>query len=397
MNIGTIVTRALNRVHLSVSDVGFRDMAKDMLDEVIQEHWNFKNWRFRIKPLTLTTAASTTAYALDKRVASVGELVPNSIKGSDPYRNIEYIPSHEFKRLHSDATDTGDPYKIYESEYKGVLAQPSAASTISFVSSLSNYTTGTVTVVNGSSQIIFAGSTITLDMLGRWIRVGSDTRAYRLMSKEGNSSTIFYLDSAYEGADATGASFALGDIQQKCTVLGYVAGYLQEEEIQLNGATASATTKSFTSLVKISKSGKTHGYVTATSNTGAVTNLVLDPGETEIDIQFVNLYPIPTDAETINYDAYIRHPYLYKESDSPLFPSQYHNLLSLDLYIKLETEWNQKDVSEAVIARREGLLNRMVEIDNSTDSWTLYQQSDESNLRVKNANLPAMYGTSEDD
>lgn len=393
MNIGKIVTGALNRSHLPVDDVNFRDLAKDMLDEIIQEHWEFKDWRFRIYPLTLTTTSGTTEYALDRRVSSVQQLVYNSMQGDD-YRNIQYRTIAEQKRLHSATPSSGNPYWFYESCFKGISAQPSSASAIAIVSSLTNYTTGTVTVVKGSTEVTFSGATISLDMLGRWIRFGSDTDAYRLVKKDGTSTTKYYIDKAYEGASASGATYALGDIQQKVTVLGYVSGYLQEEEVQLNGATPVSTSKSFTSLVKISKSDKTHGYVTCTSNTAAVTNLVLEPGQTEVEIQYVNLDPVPSRTETITYSAYIRHPYMYKESDSPLFPSQYHNLLAIDLFIKLETEWKKQDVSQVVLARREGLLARMVEIDNSTDNWRIYQDTDESTNILGRNNLPNMYDAS---
>ena len=383
----------MNRAGLAVGDIGFRDLALEFLNEIIQEHWQAKSWKFRIKPLTLTTANATEEYALDKRVASVTEIVPNSFQGTDPYRNIRFEPITEFKRTHNFTPQSGDSYRFRESQVKKFQNNPSSASVITLVSSLANYTTGTVTVVNGSKQLIFAGATITLDMLGLWIRIGSDTRAYRLARKDGTSSTIFYLDQAYEGADASGASFALGDIQQKVTVLGYVSGQLQEDEIQLNGASGVATTKSFTTLVQISKSDKTGGYVTATSNSGAVTNIVLDPGETECDFININLYPIPTKTETLNYDAYIRHPSLSKASDSPLFPSQFHELLVIDLYIRLETEWNKKEVSTITLSRRDSILERMTEIDNSTDNWTIYQESEENSERGKLNNLPVAYGT----
>jgi hypothetical protein len=233
-------------------------------------------------------------------------------------------------------------------------------------------------------------------MIGRYIRVGTDTKSYKLASKDGNSTTVFYLNEAYEGVSAAGATFALGDIGQKVTVMGYVGVQLFEEEIELNGATAVATGRSFTTLVKITKSDRTHGTVTATSNTGGVTNLILDPGETECEIAFINLYPVPTKTETINFEAYIKHPFLYKYSDSPLFPSPFHPLLQLDLDIKLMNEWHKQEVSEQIISRREKLLNDMIVMDNSTDGWTIYQESDESVARTNLNNLPASYGSDDD-
>lgn len=396
MNIGTIINRGLNRAGLSVNDLSFRNLALDFLNEIIQEHWQAKNWKFRIKPLTITTANGTEEYALDKRVPSVSEIVPNSFQGSNPYRNIRYSPITEFKRTHNAPPQSGDSYQFRESQIKKFQNNPSSASVLAFVSSLSNYTTGTVTVVNGSTQIIFSGSTITLDKLGLWIRIGSDTRAYKLARKDGTSSTVFYLDEAYEGEDASGASFVLGDINQTVTVLGYVSGVLTEEEVQLNGATPVSTSNQFTSLVQISKSDRTGGYITGTSNSGGVTNIVLDPGETECDFVNINLYPIPTKTETLNFDSYIRHPLLSKYSDSPLFPNQFHELLAIDLYIRLETEWNKNQVSELTISRRDKILQDMVDIDNSVDNWTIYQESEENSERSKINNLPVSYGVQDD-
>jgi hypothetical protein len=143
--------------------------------------------------------------------------------------------------------------------------------------------------------------------------------------------------------------------------------------------------------VKISKSEKTGGYITATSNTGGVTNAILDPGETDLDIQTVKLYPVPTATETINYEAYITHPKLYKDSDSPLFPSEFHNLLVVDLFIRLETEFNGKDVSQVVLDRRSELLNQMNLIDNNTDGWTIQQENYEDSDRSRVNNLPTTY------
>jgi hypothetical protein len=178
--------------------------------------------------------------------------------------------------------------------------------------------------------------------------------------------------------------------------LGYVGSRLQEEEVMLNGNTPVSTTRLFTTLVKISKSDKTHGFVTASSNTGGVTNVILEPGETDIDIQFVNFYPVPAKTETLNYDAYIRHPHLYKESDSPLFPTQFHSLLVLDLFIKLMTEFKGMEVSQLVLARRDAILQRMIEIDNSTDNWHVLQETDEATALRSLDNLPGMYGSNDD-
>ena len=395
MNISTIATRALNRAKLSVGDLSFRDIAYDFLDEIIQEHWERKHWQFRKKSYTISAVSGTGEYTLNK-LATVQSIVPKSMRGSDPVRYIKYRPATEHYRVRFDS-QSGSPYYFREGTLQGFQTNPSSASVITFSSSLANYTTGTITVVNGSNRLVFAGgATITLDMIGRWIRIGTDIKAYRLVKRDFGSSSVYYLNEPYDGVSVAGATFAIGDIQQKASVLGYVSGQLQEEEIQLNGATTVATTKSFTSILRISKSDKTHGYITATSNSAAVTNIILDPGETEADFQTIIFDPTPSATETINYDAYIRHPHLYKPTDSPLFPNQFHPLLVIDLYIRLMNEWHGKDVAQDVLDRRAGLLNDMILIDNNTDGWDILQETEESSERTRLDNLPVSYGGSED-
>ena len=390
MNTGQIITRALNRSGMSVSEFATRELAKEFLQELVDELWESKHWKFRKRALTLSTTASTEEVSLDKRVR-VHNIVPNSMRGTDPYRRLRYEPSHDFYKRRPYELESGNPYYFRDGQFQGYATNPSSASVITFVSSLTNYTTGTLTVVNGQTRVVIATGSVSVDMIGRYIRVGTDNKAYKIVKLDLQSTSTFYIDSPYDGTTSTSATFVIGDIAQKVTVLGYVSGQLQEEEIILNGSTSVATTKSFTSLVKISKSDKTGGYITATSNTGGVTNAVLDPGETDLDIQTVKLYPIPSATETINYEAYITHPKLYKDSDSPLFPSEFHNILVLDLFIRLETEFNGKDVSQTVLDRRSELLNQMNLIDNNTDGWTIQQENYEESERSRVNNLPSTY------
>ena len=388
MNIGSIITSALNRANLPVGDYEMREMAWEWLMEIIDEHWESKHWGFRKKALTLATAEGVEQVALDKR-ARVQAIVPNSVRGTDPIRRIAYEPSHDFYKKRPYQLEQSDPYFYRDGEFRGYSENPSSASVISFVSSLTNYSTGTVAVVKGLQRVVITTGSISLDRVGQFIRVGSDTKVYRIARFE--STSIFYLSEPYEGVNAATASYVMGDLGQKATVLGYVSGQLQEEEVQLNGSTSVSTVKQFTSLVRISKSDKTHGYITASSNSGAVTNAVLDPGETELDVQTVKLYPIPAKTETIDYEAYIQHPRLYKYSDSPLFPKEYHNLLTLDLYIRLQEEWNKVAVPDSVIARRVSMLVDMRAADNNTDSWNMQVESYETSEGARMTNLPPGY------
>lgn len=398
MNSGNMVTSALNRLSLSVNDQAMRDLAYDMLNEVIQENWTYKEWKFKRLSGTISAVAGTAEYALDKRCGSVSDIIDSSLRGSDPVRTIGFMSTQDFYKQHPYQTISGTPYKSYPGSIKGYSANPSSASAIAFASSFTNYTTGTVTVVNGSNKVVFAGgASIPANYIGASFRISGDQVSYKLIKSDLSSTTIFYLDKAYQGVSASGASYTLGDVSQKATVLGYIGTSLVEEEVQLNGSTSASTVGTFSSLVRISKSDKTLGYITATSNTGAITNIILDPGETEINVLWLTLYPTPAAVETVTYEFMATHPILYKFSDTTLFPSQYHPLIQLDLYIKLLSEWLRQEVPQAVIERRQRLLNLMIDIDNNTDSWKKLQETEYMSTRAKISNLPPMYGTDYDD
>lgn len=390
MNNGTIINRALSRRKLAIKDVGFRDMALEMLDEVIQYFWNYQAWKFRVKQFTLAMVIGQEEYPLDKRIVNYSDILKYTLQGSNPVRYIKYEPSQEFNRTHPFELSSGDPYRWRPGQVNGFSLNPSAASVITLVSSLTNYTTGTAAVVNGQNRVVFTTSVLTQNMLGLWIRFASDQRAYRLNRRDFGSSTIYYLDDLYEGVSGAGVAFVIGDVQQKATVSGYLvtSGQYAEEEVQLAGSTPVSTVQQFTSLVRISKSGITGGYITATSNSSAVTNAILSPGETDLNILTINFYPIPSKVETINMESAIAHPFMVKESDSPLFPAQFHELLVVDLQIKIIEEWLNQEVPQGLIERRQRLLNNMVDIDNSTAGWTIQQESEEDSDRTYANNLP---------
>jgi len=392
MNIGNIVTSGLRKADLSVKDFSFRSLGIDFLNEIIQEHWEYQNFGFKKGTFYLQTAQNIEEYSLSKYCAGVKSILNGTMRGSDPIRRISFKPSTEFLKTHPYELSSGDPYIFWDGEYRGFQTQVSASSLIKFQSSLANISTGTVNVTYGSNRVVFSSGVITIDVLGRWFRVGTDQRRYQIIKME--SSTVAILDAPYEGTNNSTASYVIGDVQQKGIVLGYLNnGSLYEEEVQLNGATSVSTVNFYQMVVRISKSDKTGGYVTATSNNGLITNITLDPGETEADFQSVKLYPIPTKGEAISYEAGSKHPYLYKNTDSPLLPSQWHPLLALDLYIKLQTEWNKKEVSSETLRRRDQMFQNLIANDNNTDNWTILQDSDQTEFR---SNLPNNYPYTDD-
>ena len=392
MNSGTIVTNALNRCLLPVNDYAQRDMAYGMLNEVVQSLWNERRWRFRKSSFFFETASGQTEYILHKLA---NEILMNTMRGNDPVRRIRFRPSDELFKERPYDFESGDPHWYYDGEMVGVQVQPSATSAIAIQSSLANYTTGTADVSYGRPFALISTGVITLDMLGRFFRVGTDDKRYRIIKVYPTSAGSYRidLDSPYEGTTSGSASYAIGDLGQKATVLGILDnGSIYEEEIQLNGSSSVSTNATFSALIRISKSDRTHGYITATSNGAVVTNITLDPGETEADFRTIKMYMIPSKTERIDYESYGKHPLLYKYNDTPLIPSGHHELIQLDLIIKLRTEFLNEDVAPSVLSRRKELFESLESCDNDLSDWTIIPETQEESSNYRNTNLPNSYG-----
>jgi hypothetical protein len=110
------------------------------------------------------------------------------------------------------------------------------------------------------------------------------------------------------------------DTTQAVLIKGLVSGQEDYEQVTLNGTTSASTTKSFSSIISVTKSAATAGRVTLTSNGGAVTNLVLAPQENTIRLRKVSLYPIPASVLTVTFHNFANPPYLthrYEDSQIP--------------------------------------------------------------------------------
>lgn len=383
------------RCDLPVSDYGFREMATSFLDEIVQEIWESHKFQFRHSQFFISTGQGIEEYAMPKLSGGIQNVVPNTMRGSDPVRRIRYRPLHEYRKQNTAAIPSGDPFRFTEGQYQGFETQVSAASTISFVSSEANITAGTVSVVQGLKRMTLSSETLSARDLGKWIRVGSDYKRYKIVSIEpaaGGTSTVFHVHEEYDGSSNSTATYAIGDVQQKASVTGLLTnGAVAEEEVQLNGSTSVSTNRTFAQIIRITKSDKTHGAVTATSNGALITNIILDPSETEAEYQTLLFYPIPDKIELLSFWSYMKHPRIFKQNESPLFPSQFHNLLVIDLYIRLETEWKKQTVDQSVYSRRDGILDRMITWDNDTTNWEMLQETEETSERVYNTNLPNNY------
>lgn len=111
------------------------------------------------------------------------------------------------------------------------------------------------------------------------------------------------------------------DTTQKVLVKGLVGGYLDYEQVSLNGTTSAVTSKSFSAVYALTKSDTTAGYVTATSNAGVVTNGVLAPQDKTLRLRKIRLYPIPSSTLTITVKGYGVPPLMthaYEDAEIPV-------------------------------------------------------------------------------
>lgn len=75
-----------------------------------------------------------------------------------------------------------------------------------------DYTTGTLTVTNGSTTITGSGTVFTANMAGRWLQVtdGTDGNWYRIASY--SSATSLTLDNYYQGISGSGRTYRIGQV-----------------------------------------------------------------------------------------------------------------------------------------------------------------------------------------
>lgn len=186
---------------------------------------------------TITTVASTYLYYLDTRVLFIQEMTSLGATAADGQGNLIQVWNQtKFNKTYPDidTTDTDEPTIMVPTKQFWVTTQPTAASTISVVSSSASDVTTYFVVVRGIS----------------------------------------------------------GGIEKR-------------ERLTLTGVTPVVSSNSYTSLISITKDA-TIGAITATSNSGVVTNISLLPAETEKSNWQVRLHKVPDDVYTINYPFFVK-------------------------------------------------------------------------------------------
>lgn len=123
------------------------------------------------------------------------------------------------------------------------------------------------------------------------------------------------------------------------------AGHLRAEAITPAGTTPVNSTSAYSLIIGVTKERSWNGVLTLTSNSGAVTNLVLDAFEYGKGYTQVFIAQSPTRAETLRYRFFRKPLQLVNDFDIPDIPYPYSQVLVFDALL-LMASYNP-DVKES--------------------------------------------------
>jgi hypothetical protein len=274
--------------------------------------------------------------------------VKNSLQGpSTSPRPFEYLePEIFFKKIMLQSEVSGTPSFFTFGDIVGFDAQLLSASKLIAVSSLASKTSGSVSVNNGSDIVTSPAALFTLNDVGLRFQRSGDSKTYKI-GKYISPLKIQLLEK-YRGVSGTSLAYEIGDVGINVNCSGFVGGQIDSENAELDGDNPVSTLKTFNSISSISKSDKTGGNITVKDASGNVLG-VLAPGETEIERQTVLFWPKPSSAETLPYRFFMKHPWLWLDTDRLLVREKWHRLAVLRLEKRLRESF-EKEVPKGLLA-----------------------------------------------
>lgn len=156
------------------------------------------------------------------------------------------------------------------------------------------------------------------------------------------------LEQVKQPSVITISSSSSSDTSISVTIFGTVSGYPDYEIISTNasnGTTASAGSKSFSFVERITKNSSTIGRITCTANSANVTVGVLPVGNTTTGPNYakIQLYPLPNAVFPINC-FYYKLPYqLVNDGDISELGEEFSEAIILLATSKLKAEQNQSE------------------------------------------------------
>lgn len=364
MNFGLIIRNALNKSELPISSSEHLSLAKSYCNNNIQAIWYRVNPDWRTARSTLTTISGTAEYALEELFDG---FVRNSLRGpSTNPRILRYkSPDQFFRLVNPVSTSTGDPFWHTFGKFAGFDLQLVTPGTVKTKSSLANKTSNDVNVKAGSFIVSSDSTIFTLNDVGLMFQRDGDSVFYKIA--QFINTTQVKLTTKYRGVTGSNVSYKVGDIGIDVNVQGIVGGVIDSEVGVLNGTTDVALTKTFSSIIGISKGGLTGGKVIVQTDDESIILGTMSPGETEVERQTTILHPIPDSVEILPYRFYSKHPILRMDSDRLLIPSKYHPLIEAFTTSSL-LEWADRAVPASVSGF---MVAGLLELENDAEDSSL--------------------------
>jgi len=177
------------------------------------------------KTKTASTVASQQFYQMPPDFLWLKDLTVTV--GSTTYPTTEIVDQEEWDYLNQTSQTSDIPTFIFVRPYWGVSGAEvgifpipaSAGNTINLVYeagdkdlSVAAYTTGTVTMINGSATVTGSGTTFTAAMVGRYFTIttaGGDGQWYKIASRTSN--TVITLENYYDGISGSSLNYKIAE------------------------------------------------------------------------------------------------------------------------------------------------------------------------------------------
>lgn len=193
-------------------------------DELINDSLRYLTTKYFFNERSQTvpggTIASTQDYPLPYNIKTIINVYVSV--GNIRYQ-LQECPSRSFWDSLNFVNYTSDIPQYYYIYNKRLYIFPTPASSSNAITynykirikdlSQDDYTTGTVTMTNGSSAVVGSGTTFVTDMGGRWIRAtapSGDEQWYEISSV--TDATNLVLVNQYQGATVAGTTYVIGEM-----------------------------------------------------------------------------------------------------------------------------------------------------------------------------------------
>lgn len=195
-------------------------LADQMINDGTRKILSDRNdWPFLEATATFSTVASTQFYDLPYNVDKIKSVTV--VNGNVRYTPVEISSRDEWDTLNLNTSVTSnipEYYYIYAGQV-GFWPTPSTSSLTATVSykkgmkdlSVTDYTTGTISITTATTVVTGSGTTFTSAMVGRWLKT-TDGYWYQITSF--TSTTVIGLDKIYNGATIAGASYTIGEMSE---------------------------------------------------------------------------------------------------------------------------------------------------------------------------------------